>query len=158
MIPFILSVSVAIKQSVLFVWERTIQTFVGIVKYTATIQTIEECACEMYQFIKAMNQIGPVESEEVFRLFPHLPTTSGLWMSIQCSQFHYCYPRETLKDLKQYQAFEVALFGKSKRKIQNQLASFSRIEELGDLSGELVFPYVSKDLVEALYRYLNPSA
>ena len=109
----------------------------------------------MYQFIEVMNQIRTTNQHEQFRLFPHLPTASGIWMSIQGSTFHYCEPRETLADLNEYHAFEVALFGESKRMIHQRLAQFPRKDELGEIEGDLVFPYLPKDLVEDLYRWLN---
>lgn len=100
------------------------------------------------------------EENTGFYMNGHLITNSGIILSVQASSFHYCTPRENLKDLNDYKTFELGFIDKEIGLIDNvkgleSLQDFERIEELMGYKVGTVFSNVSKDLIEDLYIHLN---
>ena len=110
----------------------------------------------MNNFIKAMLKSKVKFKNEIMgiRLFNHINTNSGYQLSIQCSEHHYCTPRE-LTGIKYYDEFELAILKEGKFAYPNILEKFHRKDELDECYDGTVFGYVPKDLVEDLYNYLN---
>lgn len=109
------------------------------------------------KFIAAMNEAGiSYESKELdMRNYHWILSKSGYFLSVQCSKFHYCYPRETL-DLECYEDFEIAIIDKTGNfAYPPMLEDFNRNIELKERFEGSVFPYVPKDLVEDLYNFMN---
>lgn len=68
---------------------------------------------------------------------------SGLTLSIQASEYHYCEPRKNLDDKSRYSAFEIGF-----PSVEIELiASFA--EDSSDLT-DTVYPYVPRDIVETI--------
>lgn len=68
---------------------------------------------------------------------------SGLTLSIQASEYHYCEPRKNLDDKSMYTAFEI---GFPSEEIE-LIASFA--QDRGDLTGT-VYPYIPRNIVETI--------
>ena len=95
------------------------------------------------------------ENKEMdIRNFDKLETKSGYGMSIQCSKYHYCTPRETT-GIEKYESFELAIFSEHNFVYPEILKDFPRKNELDECYEGQVFGYVPKDLVEDLYNFLN---
>ena len=107
----------------------------------------------MQSFVKELKSAYEIEDFGV-RINGHIHTKSGYKMSIQCSQHHYCYPRETI-DIDLYSSFELALLFENDFVYPKSLKDFDRVEELEEHYEMGIFLYVPKDLVEDLYNYLN---
>lgn len=110
----------------------------------------------MNKFIKEMLKSG-VNFKNVksgCRIFKHIPTNSGVYLSIQCSTFHYCEPNKLIP-IQKYKSYEVAIISSEGYFCNNGLENFKRKKELyenHDCGG--VFGFVPPDLVEDLYNYL----
>ena len=63
---------------------------------------------------------------------PHAVCADGFTLSIQASEFHYCFPRETLEDC-DYNAVEVMLFGTIDSFTYNRFLKHSCGKEDGNL-------------------------
>lgn len=108
----------------------------------------------MLNFMKEMIKLGGRNRSYGFRIFPHILTKKGYMLSIQCSEFHYCSPREILA-LDAYSKFEVAIIKQGEFVYPTELNDFSRKQELDECFEGSVFGYVPKDLVEDLFNFLN---
>lgn len=79
-------------------------------------------------------------------------------ISIQASETHYCIPRETLPDAREYAAFEVAIFefGKWIQPLEDERFAALK-EELAERwepgKPPVVGGYVPADLVQRLYEH-----
>lgn len=107
----------------------------------------------MLNFIKAMSQIDDTNDSR-FRMFKRIPTKSGYDMSIQCSEFHYCFPQKTIA-LDLYEEFEIATLFENNFVFPRILNKFKRKLELEPYYDGQIFAFVPKDLVEDLYNFLN---
>jgi hypothetical protein len=122
-----------------------------------------------YSFIELLNESD--ESKEYNKTIKDLglkvgksrklnPVKAGIYtMSIQASYVHYCWPRETLENLNDYESMELALFIEDWVQPRNDdyIRNFKRYYELlecyepGDIA---VGAYMKLDLLEDLYKYL----
>lgn len=68
---------------------------------------------------------------------------SGLTLSIQASEHHYCEPRKNLDDKSRYSMFEIG-FPSAEIDLISHLA-----EDPSDLT-ETVYPYVPRDIIETV--------
>ena len=110
----------------------------------------------MENFIKVLSEtIILLENKEMhIRIFDKIKTKSGYGLSIQCSEYHYCTPRETI-NVEKYDSFELAIFRGHNFVYPKILDNFPRKNELDECYKGEVFGYVPKDLVEDLYNFLN---
>lgn len=80
-------------------------------------------------------------------------------LSIIAHRFSYCTPRDTLRDLKDYTAMEMALLQDSKFVSLNDpiLLNFPLWSQLGDcLCDEYaIFGYVPVEIIQQFYEYLK---
>lgn len=68
---------------------------------------------------------------------------SGLTLSIQASEYHYCEPRKNIDDKSRYSMFEIG-FPSAEIELISHLA-----EDPSDLTGT-VYPYVPREVVETV--------
>lgn len=95
------------------------------------------------------------QSNDKYRLLK--PIKAGIYyISIQCSYFHYCTPRETLS-INEYTTMEISITTNymTTSEINKVLKNFSRYKELKIHrdSGQL-YGYVPIDLINDLYEFL----
>lgn len=86
------------------------------------------------------------------------------YLSIQASRFFYCTPRQTLEDIYQYKAMEIAILQDDEGRTEfirpcedKILKGFSRYGELCEFYHveKVVGSYVPIDLIQDLYEYLS---
>lgn len=107
-------------------------------------------------FMLEMHRVGEEYRNEEMgtRMFKKLKTIAGYDLSVQCSRYHYCMPRETI-DIELYDMFELAIFWQGEFIYPSILENFPRKNELDECYEGQIFGYVPSDLVEDLYKYLN---
>ena len=82
-------------------------------------------------------------SVQMYKPNPRLYCKDGYSVSIQCSYYNYCEPRENLADCSLYTSFELGFPD----------TSDELLDEYAEDDGELldtVYPYVPREVVEAL--------
>lgn len=76
-------------------------------------------------------------------------------LSIQASFAHYCTPKTTLKDLKEYTSMEFALIREGEFISVSEVApNFQQLSEI-EKYHDTVYAYVPVDLIEELYQFLR---
>lgn len=68
---------------------------------------------------------------------------SGLTLSIQASEFHYCEPRKNLDDKSRYSMFEIGF-------PSAEISLISSLAEDPENLTDTVYPYVSREAVETI--------
>lgn len=112
-------------------------------------------------FIKELKEMEVFKITETInplhmRKFYPMEVQPGIFLSIQASEFVYCKPRETLKDLSKYTHWEVALTNENE--FLNVLETFPEFQnrlELEYYRRGPVYNYVPTDLVNDLYLALK---
>lgn len=103
-------------------------------------------------------------SGDEMRVFKAIPCRHGLHLSIQASSGNYCWPRKTLSDLSQYEAWEIALIGKEiHSEIKGIGVNFAPMMRLSKLSKfrehiydeDDVAPYVPTRVVQQILDTLR---
>lgn len=78
-----------------------------------------------------------------------------IYLSIQASCHHYCSPRKTLANLKDYVAMELAILKDGEFvSAKEVIANIPLIKQLDDYFEGMVYPYVPVELIEQLYQEL----
>lgn len=114
-----------------------------------------------YQFIERLKKAGIEYQNPKYglRILNNIYTKSGYTLSIQCSRYHYCFPKE-FRNIEDYSAYEVSISKNGRFIYPEKLKKFKRKKELDECAegiGLYSQPYVRVpiDLVEDLYIYLN---
>ena len=103
-----------------------------------------------------LDELEIVEEIMDFRFCDWIIINDEYCLSIQCGKGKYSIPRENV-DLKEYTHFELAFIYKGLLSTGHDklLEGFSRKEELKECQEGTIYPYVPKDLIEDLYKYLK---
>jgi len=114
------------------------------------------------ELIKELQKQEKAFSTEDYRMLKAVKA-GNYFLSIQGSNIHYCTPRQSLPvDI--YSNMELAIINKKGSMISinrsKVIRNFSRYNELVNKAGSLnskatVYGYVSIDLLNDLYRFLN---
>lgn len=95
--------------------------------------------------------LSRVGEEMMSRSFDHI-LFDDFSLSIQASYAHYCIPRKTLKDLKEYAAMEFALLKEGEFiSVRELLPDFKRLFEIESYH-DTVYGYVPVDLIEDMFQ------
>ena len=84
----------------------------------------------------------------------------GYALSVQASDFHYCFPRKILDSYEYYDSFEMKIMKEDlsdiKFKKSSKFRAFPRYKELiARYDGSGIFGWVDKDILEDLIKYLE---
>ena len=103
-----------------------------------------------------LDELEIVEEFGRFRFCEWININDEYCLSIQCGEGKYSIPRGNV-DLGEYTHFEIAFIYEGLLTDENSelLEGFNRKEELQEYQEGTVYPYVPKDLIEDLYKYLK---
>ena len=103
-----------------------------------------------------LDELEIVEEFMGFRFCEWISINNEYCLSIQCGKGKYSIPRENI-DLKEYTHFELAFIfeGELSTEHDELIKGFSRKEELQECYEGSIYTYVTKDLIEDLYKYLK---
>lgn len=103
-----------------------------------------------------LDELKVKEEFEIFRLCEWININDKYNLSIQCGEGKYSIPRDNI-GLDKYTHFEIAFIyeGALSDSHDKLLEGFDRKEELQKYKEGTVYPYVPKDLIEDLYKYLK---
>ena len=103
-----------------------------------------------------LDELEIVEEFGMFRFCEWIPINNEYCLSIQCGEGKYSIPRKNI-DLTEYTHFEIAFIyeGSLSNRHDELLKGFNRKEELQECKEGSIYPFVPKDLIEDLYKYLK---
>ena len=103
-----------------------------------------------------LDELEIVEEILDFRFCDWIIINDEYCLSIQCGKGKYSIPRENV-DLKEYTHFEIAFIyeGQLSTGHDELIKGYNRKEELQEYQEGTKYPYVPKDLIEDLYKYLK---
>ena len=103
-----------------------------------------------------LDELEIVEENGPFRFCEWIAVNDEYCLSVQCGIGKYSIPRENV-DLEEYTHFELAFIyeGLLSDGHCKLLEGFRRKEELQKYQEGTIYPYVPKDLIEDLYKYLK---
>ena len=103
-----------------------------------------------------LDELEIVEEFGRFRFCEWINIDDEYCLSIQCGEGKYSVPRTNV-DLSEYTHFEMAFIyeGQLSTGHDKLLEGFNRKEELQEYREGTIYPYVPKDLIEDLYKYLK---
>lgn len=103
-----------------------------------------------------LDELKIVEEFGIFRFCEWINIDDEYHLSIQCGEGKYSIPRNNV-DLDKYTHFEIAFIydGTLSDSHDELLEGFDRKVELQIYKEDTVYPYVPKDLIEDLYKYLK---
>ena len=103
-----------------------------------------------------LDELRIVEEFMDFRFCEWININDEYYLSIQCGKGKYSIPRENV-NLKEYTHFEIAFIyeGQLSAGHDELIKGFNRKEELQEYQEGTMYPYVPKDLIEDLYKYLK---
>ena len=103
-----------------------------------------------------LNELKIVKDLDRFRFCEWININNEYCLSIQCGEGKYSMPSGNV-DLGEYTHFEIAFIYEGSLTYENNelLEGFNRKEELQEYQEGTVYPYVPKDLIEDLYKYLK---
>ena len=105
-----------------------------------------------------LDELEIVEEFMNFRFCEWIEINDEYYLSIQCGEGKYSIPRINV-NLEEYTHFEIAFIyeGSLSDSHNKLLEGFKRKEELQKYQEGTVYPFVPKDLIEDLYKYLKCS-
>ena len=103
-----------------------------------------------------LDELEIVEEIMDFRFCDWIIINDEYCLSIQCGKGKYSIPNENV-NLKEYTHFEIAFIyeGQLSAGHDELIKGFNRKEELQEYQEGTTYPYVPKDLIEDLYKYLK---
>jgi hypothetical protein len=106
---------------------------------------------------KTIGKIMPFDEDTTFRMFRGTKINNNLWISIQASYGHYCSPRKTLKNLKEYTSMEFALMDTDRNflDVKEVLPDYSNLFEINEYFDGGVYAYVPVELINDLLKELK---
>lgn len=114
----------------------------------------------MYNFIKDLQHYGmkvnTIVSNDIMRIYNHIPFSKRIELSIQASSFHYCIPKKTI-NLEEYKNMEVAFCNPIKQTFINLkfiINDSDLLKELQKYECSGVYGDVPVELIEKIYNYL----
>ena len=103
-----------------------------------------------------LDELEIVEEFGRFRFCERININDEYCLSIQCGEGKYSIPRENV-NLKEYTHFEIAFIyeGQLSTGHDELIEGFSRKEELKECQEGSIYTFVTKGLIEDLYKHLK---